>query len=1395
MNNKFFQQIIKAAFALVLALGLIMPASPATVVLAADTTDTQFVNQWSLQANNSTDNWGVDASPAWDVTTGSASTVVAVLDSGILPHEDLDTTIPRILAGYDFISNPANLDGDGRDANPADPGGYEACADSAWQGTLVAGVIGATSNNNLGIAGIDWNAKILPVRVSGNCLAPTAGDLVDGMRWAAGLTVDGVTDNPVANRAKVIHVSAGISGQSCADYQDEIDEITAVGLDEFGNPKPGAVIVAAVGDGGANTAVFPANCNGVITVAATDRNGDRAGISNYGSTVEISAPGADILSTSNNNSVGSPSGDNNNYVNRTSSSMAAAHVSGVVSLMFAANEYITPTQVLQILQTTAFKFADDSTCTTATCGVGILNAGEAVRVTDLPDLIITDVVITNMADAPLKTTDADGDPKLEIGEGEQFKVKISVKNQGGSDSGGAVHGNVYVNRDPMATLVIDETDGALYESGSSLRDVGDFYNPSGSNDIGQNGVGTITVVVDWDELDQSLNGWVGDPVAWGDGTHQLYAYIDASGAIEESYEANNHHSELLEINPYRRGKMLYPLGAIGPDYVPTYMWNKMDNATQYRIYVKKGTRTVFNQWYSAAQICETDQHTCSMSRGPALPLSLASYTWYMQSYGTTGYSAMSAPQAFNLTAPSAPGQPTLTSPAEGAPIVGYNTTFTWNKVEGATKYLLYLKDPAGRYLLKKTYSSASICPLTTCSVASPTLKAGLHTWQVVAYGPGGYGPWSYGSFSTSTELPGQAVLMEPDPFSPDPIDTFTPTFTWSKVDTATAKATSYRLYVTRGRRVVLNKLYSASTYCNNEATPTCSVTSPSLVPGLYTWQVQAYSPAGYGELSAIGTFSTPGVTEQVILTNPIDSEPDNPDNYIPEGYKPDFVWEKVDGATKYRLYVKGPTGRILLNKWYYATSYCTVGTECKVTGPLTLQAGTHTWQVQAYGPAGYSAWSAGTFKTNPNVPDQVTIPVPTVPINDGTLGFIKGYTTDFTWNKNTADMTTHYLLQVWGPTGTRVVNQLFDPSICNSEATPTCTAIKPATMQAGEHTWQVTAYSPAGYGVPSAVQNFKTNEGVPPEVAWTSPLEGAIITNEDSPVYTWQPVDTEEAWATLYRLYVKRGRTTVVNKWISPSACVDIPDDDPDQGSQCTTTGAALSAGTYTWQIIAYNPAGYSPGWTTGTFTISPTAPPVLKFPYVAGKVAEIGTNYNPKYEWYDTGSATHYRLYIKLGRRTILNKWYTAASLCTNTDESGNKVCSYVSPTLKGGTYTWQVQAKGAAGYSAWAGASFNTTLQNLPSGAVLTAPTGDITTQNPVYTWEKVDMATSYRVYVIGPAGRVLDKWVRSIDVCSDDTRECTTTGPTLETGNYTWWLQTYNASGYYGPWLKKTFKVVAP
>ena len=312
---------------------------------------------------------GINLPGAWDVTTGASNIVVAVVDTGILPHSDL---AGRVLPGYDFISDPvAANDGDGRDPNAADSGDF-GCngSTSSWHGTHVAGTIGASSNNSSGVAGINWVSKLLPVRVLGRCGGYTS-DIVDGLRWASGIDVVGVPHNNYP--AQVANLSLGGANGGCSlTFQNAINDVTA----------RGTVVVVAAGNGGVDASSYePASCNGVIAVAATTRTGGKAGYSNFGSKVAIAAPGGSggdgVLSTLN---AGTTAPGADNYAFFQGTSMAAPHVAGTVSLMLSANASLTPAQIFQTLQSTARSFptGTGADCTAALCGAGIVNSGAAL---------------------------------------------------------------------------------------------------------------------------------------------------------------------------------------------------------------------------------------------------------------------------------------------------------------------------------------------------------------------------------------------------------------------------------------------------------------------------------------------------------------------------------------------------------------------------------------------------------------------------------------------------------------------------------------------------------------------------------------------------------------------------------------------------------------------------------------------------------------------------------------------------------------------------------------------------------------------------------------------------------------------------------------------------------
>jgi serine protease len=346
--------------------------------------DPRFPEQWHYRDNGAGTGQspgGINLPRAWDASIGSSSIVVAVIDTGILPNHPDIVGSPNLIAGFDMISDPAIAnDGGGRDNDPTDPGDAVAAGEcfpgdpaqpASWHGTHVAGTIGVgRTDNGVGVAGANWTVRVQAVRVLGKC-GGTIADINDGIRWAAGLAVPGVPTN--ATPARVINMSLGTPpGNPCSaspSTQAAINDAVGAGA---------AVVVAAGNDAVDASQVFPASCDNVITVAASDARGHLVTrYSNFGATVEIMAPGGDVQRDDN--------GDGNNdgvlsmvhpnagtYARYNGTSMATPHVAGVAALYLAQTPTLTPAQLTAELQSNALP-RTSSQCPQP-CGAGLLSA-------------------------------------------------------------------------------------------------------------------------------------------------------------------------------------------------------------------------------------------------------------------------------------------------------------------------------------------------------------------------------------------------------------------------------------------------------------------------------------------------------------------------------------------------------------------------------------------------------------------------------------------------------------------------------------------------------------------------------------------------------------------------------------------------------------------------------------------------------------------------------------------------------------------------------------------------------------------------------------------------------------------------------------------------------------
>jgi parallel beta-helix repeat protein len=280
--------------------------------------DPYFDIQWALNQSNDCD---IDAPDAWNISTGSSDIVIAVIDTGVdWEHEDLADNIwvntAETVNGEDtdansYIDDIIGWDFYNGDNNPRDDHGH---------GTHCAGIIGAVGNNSTGISGVCWNISIMPLKALSSYGSGNADDLSEAIYYATN------------NGANIISMSWG-------GYYESLTIKSAIEYAYSNN----VVLVAAAGNDNINSNTYPAAYDQVISVAATDKSHAKAYFSNWGSWIDIAAPGVDIWSTL----------PYNEYENYSGTSMSCPFVAGIAGLILSKNSSLSNIQIKNILKTSA----------------------------------------------------------------------------------------------------------------------------------------------------------------------------------------------------------------------------------------------------------------------------------------------------------------------------------------------------------------------------------------------------------------------------------------------------------------------------------------------------------------------------------------------------------------------------------------------------------------------------------------------------------------------------------------------------------------------------------------------------------------------------------------------------------------------------------------------------------------------------------------------------------------------------------------------------------------------------------------------------------------------------------------------------------------------------------
>ena len=1165
---------------------------------SAAPTDPSYPSQWDLFTSTTSTN-GLNLTAARAMTTGTSNVVVAVVDTGITSHIDL---AGQVLPGYDMVSDlTAANDGDLRDSNPSDPGDWVTAAENAngllagcgeststWHGTHVSGTIAAKSDNGIGIAGIAPGTKILPVRVLGKC-GGFESDVADGIRWSAGLAVAGVPANP--NPAAVISLSLGGAGACPAAYQSAIADAIAVG----------SLVVVAAGNANSDAATStPANCAGVVSVAASGPTGSRSWYSNFGTSITIAAQGGDdrmsasgalaaagdksgeILSTMN---AGTTTPSTDTYAFYEGTSMATPHVSAVAALVKSLQPSITPVSLAQLLRQTASAFPLTSTCTTALCGAGILNAAAAVSAATVTPTTIGAFTKTAPANGAADTATAltlQWSPSVGATGYEYCLVPglttpcTAWTSTGAATSvavSGLLSGTIYSWQvRGVAATTSAEANVSIRSSFTTAIPVGAFGKSAPSN--GSSGLG-LTTVLSWLPstgatsylycIDQTVNNacdgtWVTAGAVTSVVVGALTGGVTYEWQVKTTANTANagaawSFTTAPPVKPLAFGKTAPATAATGLPSTLAVSWQTSGGAASY----DSCFDTVVNN------VCDTTwvSNGALTTLKPAGLSSGTTYEWQVRSVSPVGTTVANADAAWTFTttgttpvasAPSAPTISAATRSASGAVTV----TFTAPVATGGsaiTDYTLeYSTTPAFAAGTGTIFAhTASPAPAQT---VGGLINGTPYFFHVRAINAAGTGAWSAISTSaTPYGVPGAPTTVTVAAGSSQA------TISWAAPASNGGNTISdYRVTVFDSLGGTPTGVTGGTSRLVGSATPTLIFTGLTSAVG-YTFKVEAVNAAGFSPSSALSAVVTPGATPPTTTpptTTPVASAPSAPTISA--------ATRSASGAVTVTFTAPVATGGSAITD--YTLEYSTTPAFAAGTGTIFAHTASpapaqtvgglingtpYFFHVRAINAAGTGAWSAISTSATPyGVPGAPT----TVTVAAGSSQATISWAAPASNGGNTIS---DYRVTVFDSLGGTPTGVTGGTSRLVGSATPTL--IFTGLTSAVGYTFKVEAVNAAGFSPSSALSAAvtpTTTTALPGAFAKTAPALNATGLST-KPSLSWQASTT----ATSYQYCFDTTNDSVCNStWVSTRTARSV------------TLSGLISKTKYYWQVRAVNTGG-----------------------------------------------------------------------------------------------------------------------------------------------------------------------------------------------------------------------------